>query len=89
MGVRFGFGAGGFALPVQRGVSPMAALKTPTSVDAELFGLADQLGALEPGKLADVVAVPGDPAVDICVTEKVLFVMKGGVVYRNDGTAPK
>jgi imidazolonepropionase-like amidohydrolase len=46
------------------------------------------LGTLEAGKLADVVAVPGDPTADIRVTQKVFFVMKDGVVYRND-RAPK
>jgi imidazolonepropionase-like amidohydrolase len=53
-------------------------------IDAELLGVADKLGALEPGKLADIVAVPGDPTRDIRQTEKVFFVMKEGVIYRND-----
>ena len=54
-----------------------------TSSDAQLLGR-DDLGTLEPGKLADVVGVPGDPSRDITVVEKVFFVMKDGVVYRND-----
>lgn len=74
-----------FAQLVARGMAPLDALKAATSVNAELFGLADRLGTLEPGKLADIVAVPGDPARDIRVTEKVFFVMKEGVIYRNDG----
>ena len=53
-----------------------------TSVDAELFGIAERTGTLEAGKLADVVAVPGDPLVNIRVVEKVMLVMKEGVVYR-------
>ena len=72
-----------FHLLVDRGLSPVAALKAGTSVDAELFGVADRLGTLEVGKLADVVAVPGDPVVDIRQTEKVFFVMKEGTIYRN------
>jgi len=53
-------------------------------VDAELLGLQDKLGALEPGKLADVIAMPGDPTENIRQAEKVFFVMKEGVIYRND-----
>ena len=41
-------------------------------------------GPIEPGKLADIVAVPGDPTADIRVTERVLFVMKDGVIYKNE-----
>ena len=55
-------------------------LKAATSVDAELLGLAKSIGALEPGKLADVLAVPGDPLADITATERVVFVMKEGAV---------
>jgi imidazolonepropionase-like amidohydrolase len=73
-----------FRLLVARGLSPWAALKAATSVDAELFGVADRLGTLEAGKLADIVAVPGDPVENIRQTEKVFFVMKDGVIYRND-----
>ena len=50
-----------------------------------LLGVDDKLGALEAGKLADVIAVPGDPARDIHAMEHVSFVMKEGVVYKNDG----
>jgi imidazolonepropionase-like amidohydrolase len=73
-----------FALMVADTMKPVDALRAGMSVDAELLGLSDKVGALERGKLADVVAVPGDPVKDIGVTEKVLFVMKEGVVYRND-----
>ena len=74
---------------VSLGMKPADALKAGTSADAELLGLAGRLGTLEPGKLADVVAVPGDPTQNIRQTEKVFFVMKEGVVYRNDRAAPR
>jgi imidazolonepropionase-like amidohydrolase len=77
-----------FALLVDHGLTPAAALRTATSVDAALLGLEGLLGTLEPGKEADVVAVPGDPLADIRATEKVLFVMRGGKVYRNDRARP-
>jgi len=51
---------------------------------AKLLGWADQIGALKPGYFADVIAVPGDPLKDIAVLNKVSFVMKGGVIYRNE-----
>jgi imidazolonepropionase-like amidohydrolase len=69
---------------VRLGMRPVDALRAATSVDADLLGVSDRLGSLEAGKLADVVAVPGDPTRDIAVTQKVLFVMKDGVVFRND-----
>jgi imidazolonepropionase-like amidohydrolase len=50
---------------------------------AELLGRSDEIGTLEPGKFADIVAVQGDPLVDITVMEKVAFVMKGGEVYKS------
>ena len=70
-------------LLVKAGMSPIAALKSATSVNAELLGLADKIGTLEAGKRADVIAVPGDPSEDIRVTEKVMFVMKDGKAVRN------
>jgi imidazolonepropionase-like amidohydrolase len=69
---------------VDLGMKPIDALKAGTSSDAELLGLADKLGSLEAGKLADVVAVPGDPLQNIRVTEQVLFVMKEGIIYKNE-----
>jgi imidazolonepropionase-like amidohydrolase len=73
-----------FGLMVGLGMSPAAALRT-TATAAELIGLAATIGTLEAGKEADIVAVPGNPLVDIHATEKVFFVMKGGKVWRNDG----
>jgi imidazolonepropionase-like amidohydrolase len=69
---------------VDLGMKPIDALKAGTSMDAELLGLKDKIGTLEAGKLADVVAVPGNPIENIRQTEKVIFVMKEGVIYRND-----
>jgi len=74
-----------FADLVRVGMKPLAALRAATSVDAKLLEVDDKLGTLEAGKLADVIAVPGDPSGDVRVIEKVFFVMKDGVVYRNDG----
>jgi imidazolonepropionase-like amidohydrolase len=72
-----------FAIFVRAGMKPLAAIRTATSVDASLLGVSDR-GTLEAGKLADLVAVPGDPSRDIAVMEKLFFVMKGGAVVRND-----
>jgi imidazolonepropionase-like amidohydrolase len=69
---------------VDLGMKPIAALKAGTSVDADLLGLADKIGTLESGKLADVVAVPGNPVENIRQTEHVFFVMKEGVIYKNE-----
>lgn len=69
---------------VDLGMKPINALKAGTSADAELLGLADKIGTLESGKLADIVAVPGDPVENIRQTEHVFFVMKEGVIYKND-----
>jgi imidazolonepropionase-like amidohydrolase len=79
-----GKNAGEFELLVSCGMKPVNALKAGTSVDADLLGVADRTGSLEAGKLADVVAVPGNPEDDIRQTQKVMFVMKQGVIYRND-----
>jgi imidazolonepropionase-like amidohydrolase len=72
-----------FHLMVDLGMKPIDALKAGTSADADLLGRKD-IGTLEAGKLADVVAVPGDPLENIRHTEHVFFVMKDGVIYRND-----
>jgi len=69
---------------VDLGMKPLDALKAGTSADADLLGMADKIGTLEAEKLADVVAVPGDPLQNIRQTEHAFFVMKEGVVYRND-----
>jgi imidazolonepropionase-like amidohydrolase len=73
---------------VALGMKPVAALRAGTSADAQLLGIADKVGTLEPNKLADVVAVPGDPLENIRQTEHVFFVMKEGVVYKNETPSP-
>ena len=73
-----------FHLMADLGMPPLEALRAGTSVDAELLGITRLVGSLEPGKLADIVAMPGDPLSNIRNTEKVFFVMKEGVVYRHD-----
>jgi imidazolonepropionase-like amidohydrolase len=69
-------------LMVKYGMTPVAALQADLLNGAKLLGWEGQIGALESGFFADVIAVPGDPLADISVTGKVEFVMKGGVVYR-------
>jgi imidazolonepropionase-like amidohydrolase len=73
-----------FHLLTALGLSPLDALRAGTSVDAELLGVQDRLGTLAPGKLADIVAFPGDPRQNIRQVEKVFFVMKDGQIVRND-----
>jgi imidazolonepropionase-like amidohydrolase len=66
------------------GVPPAEILRAATANGAELMGWSDRIGSLEAGKLADVVAVTGDPLGDVAVLQKVSFVMKGGSVVRRD-----
>ena len=66
------------------GESTAATIVSATSTSAEIIGWNDRLGTIEPGKLADIVAVPGDPVQDVTLMRKVSFVMKGGTIYRND-----
>lgn len=75
-------GAKEFSEMVLNGITPLRALKAGTSVAAEMLDL--NTGSIVVGKRADLVAMPGNPFEDISVTEKVNFVMKDGVVYRND-----
>ena len=72
-----------FKVMVDLGMTPIDALKSATANDAELLGIAQKVGTLEKGKLADIVAMPGDPASDITATERVFFVMKEGKIVRN------
>lgn len=71
-----------FVLMVKYGMTPLAALQAGTLHGAKLLGWEGQIGALQTGYLADIVAVPGNPLADISVLQRVSFVMKGGVVYK-------
>lgn len=72
-----------FVLMVEAGMPPMAAIQSATSVAAKFLEIDDRLGSLSPGKLADLIAVPGDPLADISTMRRVHFVMKNGVVHRS------
>lgn len=71
-----------FELMASNGMSPARALVAASAGGAELLGIADRTGTLQPGKAADIVVVPGDPTSDIRATLRPLLVMKDGVIYR-------
>jgi len=73
-----------FIYMVEGGMSEMEAIQSATLATAELLGSTDELGSIREGKLADIVAVDGDPLDDISVLTRIGFVMKDGVVYKND-----
>jgi imidazolonepropionase-like amidohydrolase len=91
----FGTDAGGFAWTemnetqefhyyVEYGMTPMQAIRTATTSAAELLGWSDRIGSIEPGKYADLIAVTSDPLKDIKALDNVSFVMKEGVIYKNE-----
>ncbi len=91
--IAFGTDAGGFPwdaineakefeYETRYGMTPMQAIQSATRVASELLGMGDQIGTVESGKLADIVAVPGNPLDDITALERVAFVMKDGQVYK-------
>jgi imidazolonepropionase-like amidohydrolase len=93
-GVKVGFGtdaavyphgmnAHEFAVMVKLGLTPLAAIQSATVNDADLLSWSDKIGAIEPGKWADIIAVDGDPLADVTTLERVKFVMKGGEVVKN------
>jgi imidazolonepropionase-like amidohydrolase len=65
------------------GVDPMTAMVSANSLGAEALGMADQIGSIAPGVEADIIALDGDPLKDITAVRRVVFVMKGGMVYKN------
>ncbi|PYI72799.1 MAG: hypothetical protein DMF08_05225 [Verrucomicrobia bacterium] len=94
MGIKISFGtdaavfphgqnAKEFKLMVDLGMTPIDALKSATANGAELLGIGQKVGTLEKGKLADIIAMPGDPTLDITATERVSFVMRQGKIIRN------
>jgi imidazolonepropionase-like amidohydrolase len=66
------------------GLPPLEAIRAATTSAAELMGWQDKIGSIETGKYADIIAVSGDPIADIGELEQVKFVMKGGVVVKNE-----
>lgn len=81
---KHGRNADEFELLVKHGMSPMAAIQAATVNAADLLGVSKDAGSLEPGKAADIIAVSGDPLSDVTVLKSVRFVMKGGVVAKNE-----
>jgi imidazolonepropionase-like amidohydrolase len=73
-----------FGYMVEGGMPPIDALLCAMQVNADILGMSDKLGSIEAGKLADIVAVNEDPTKNIKTMEKVTFVMKDGVVYKNE-----
>ncbi len=72
-----------FALMVKAGMPEMEAIQSATSIAASFLDIADTHGTVEMGKQADIIAVSGNPLEDITAMEKVIFVMKGGTIYKN------
>ncbi len=83
-----GDGAREFRVMVDYGMTPMQAIQSATHVAAELMRLEDIIGTVSPGKFADLIAVAGDPLVNIDVLQHAAFVMKGGIIYKNTTIAP-
>jgi imidazolonepropionase-like amidohydrolase len=81
---RFGTNAREFALMVENGMTPMQAIQAATTADADLLGVSARLGSITRGKLADIIAVRGDPLQDVRLLEDVRFVMKEGRIYKED-----
>jgi imidazolonepropionase-like amidohydrolase len=69
---------------VENGVTPMRAIQAATTADADLLGVSSQPGSIAKGKLADIIAVRGDPLRDVRALEDVRFVTKEGRVYKED-----
>jgi imidazolonepropionase-like amidohydrolase len=80
----FGRNAREFNLMVQNGMTPIQAIRAATVDAADLLGIGARVGSVEPGKLADLIAVRGDPLADVRLLENVAFVMKQGEIYKQD-----
>ena len=81
---RFGTNAREFGLMVENGMTPMHAIQAATTADADLLGVSAKLGSITKGKLADIIAVRGDPLQNVRLLEDVRFVMKEGRIYKQD-----
>lgn len=80
----FGRNAREFNFMVQNGMTPMSAIQSATVSDADLLGISDKLGSITRGKLADIIAVRGDPLTNIRLLEDVRFIMKQGEIFKQD-----
>jgi imidazolonepropionase-like amidohydrolase len=80
-----GLNARQFKVMVARGMTPLQAIRSATSVAANYLGWETRVGALEPGRFGDLIAVRGDPLEDVSALEKVEVVVKGGLVFRQPG----
>jgi imidazolonepropionase-like amidohydrolase len=69
---------------VKWGLTPLQAIQSATVSAADLLGWNEKVGVIAPGAFADIIAVEGDPLKDVTELERVKFVMKGGVVYKNE-----
>ena len=95
--IAYGTDAGGYAWTesqakeldymVKYGMTPLQAVQSATTVAADLLDAEADMGAVEPGKFADLIAVKGDPLKDVTELQRVTFVMKGGTVYKNEANA--
>ncbi len=94
-GVKIGFGTDAGVYPhgenarefqymVEAGMTPMAAIEAATRSAAEVLGIANEIGTLEVGKRADLIATKRNPLVDVMELQRVVFVMRGGAVYRRE-----
>ena len=81
---RFGTNAREFGLMVENGMTAMQAIQAATTADADLLGVSGKLGSITKGKLADIIAVRGDPLQNVRLLEDVRFVMKEGRIYKED-----
>ena len=77
------------ALVKRAGMTTARAIQAGTTINAEVMGWKDQVGSIDKGKYADLVAVTGDPLADITELQRVKFVMKGGKIVRNDLSAAR
>ena len=87
--IPFGNNGKQFFYMVKYGLTPMQAIQSATTWNAELMGQSDRMGSLEPGKYADLIAVKGGPLKDVTMLENVPFVVNGGAVVKDTMTSAR